>query len=347
MDYREYDELLLISLARISFLNLAEKINLLKKLDSHIDLALLSIEEIQQISKRKLKANWNGKRNLQEACRELKIIKDKGIGYLLYNQAEYPALLRETSNAPFMLFYRGNPAVLCEKTVSVVGTRRITPEGRRAAFEFSKDAVKAGCTVVSGLAYGTDSFCHEGAVSGAFDVMESGSSDYFGKTVAVLPAGCDTVVPGGNRKLAEKILQTGGCIISEYVPGVPSEPWRFVQRNRIIAALSPAVVVIQAPTGSGALITADFALSYNRDVLFHSACFTENAMKINRMVTESLKAEYSRQKVSEFKITNSVQKYVDSGAPVICDYEDYCRCLKEIPGSRSEKIVQLNLFEGF
>lgn len=331
MNNRQYDLILLISLARISFLNLAEKLNLLKKLDSCNDLALLSIEDIKKITSRNIRAFWDGEENLRMARREAGILEGKKIQYLLYDDEEYPALLRETPNAPFMLFYRGDASCLTGRTVSVVGTRRIVPETRRAAERFAYEAACDGCTVVSGLANGIDGAAHTGALNAWFDSLEKGK-EIAGRTAAVLPCGVDTVIPSGHKKLADNIVRSGGCIISEYVPGTAAEKWRFVQRNRIVAALSPATVVIQAPAGSGALITAQYALDYDRDVLFHSAALSEGAKKMETVVKSSLERDFSVGKVSKGKIESTCGKYIEAGASIINDYKDYCNFRLEPPG---------------
>ena len=346
MECRSKDELLLMSVQRITFLNVNEKIKLLKNLDSFNDLALMSLEDMISFCGRSLsRAKWNGKENLRCAEKELALLKAKKIGYLLYTDSEYPALLKETVDAPFMLFYRGNASCLCGRTVSVVGTRRITPEGKRAAVEFARNAVLDGCTVVSGLAFGVDGAAHTGAIDVWSDVRNPESESVWGRTAAVLPCGCDTVTPASHRRLAGRIIESGGCIISEYAPGTEAENWRFVHRNRIIAALSPATVVIQAPAGSGALITAQFALEYNRDVMFHRAAFGQEAFTVRKLSDSELKLRFNLGQVSKSKVENTPEHYLESGAPVIENYADYLRCLNEVPGIRSVKTEQLELFQ--
>lgn len=346
MDCKNKEPLLLISLARITFLSLAEKINLLKNLDSSNNLALLSIEDISKYINRSIKVtSWNGKENLLHAQKELSILEKKNIGWLAYWEEDYPALLREIPNAPFLLFYRGNSKVLtAEKSVSVVGTRRISPESKIAAQKFAYDAVNDNCTVVSGLAYGVDSAAHRGCIKAYFDAIESSVNVPNGKTVAVLPCGCDTIVPTTNANLAQKILSCGGCIVSEYVPGTPAQAWRFVQRNRIVAALSPATVVIQAPVGSGALLTAGFALEYNRDVVFHSSGFCENSQKIASSVYEDLKKKVLQNQACNSKLQSSSEMYLEAGASVVEDYADFQRYILEPPGMRKVKTEQMTLF---
>ncbi len=153
-----------LCLAGVSFLTLREKNILLKKLDSAAALALLSIDDIATLVGRTFRAAvWNGPSYVREAEKAERIIKAFGIETILNGEALYPALLSEAENAPFMLFCRGNASCLSGETVSVVGTRRMTREGKEAAFSFARDAARAGVTVVSGLAYGIDGAAHAGA----------------------------------------------------------------------------------------------------------------------------------------------------------------------------------------
>lgn len=340
MDSKQKNQLLLISLARITFLSLTEKLNLLKKLDTFNDLALLSLKDISELCGRPVRALWNGEENLRCARREQAVIAAKKINMVFYYEKEYPALLRESANAPFVLFYIGNIDALCRRTVSVVGTRHVTPDARIAAESFARDAVLNGETVVSGLAFGVDSASHKGAVDALAAYAAGRDSACLGKTVAVLPCGIDTVIPSVNRRLAEKIIMTGGALVSEYVPGVSAERWRFVQRNRIIAALSPVTVVVQAPAGSGALITADFALEAGRDVVFHKAAFSSSSVKLRSAVEKQLEKSFASGKISKAKFENRPEKYLASGAAVIESYQDYCNFRKEPPGERSEKYIE-------
>ena len=162
--------------------------------------------------------------------------------------------------------------------------------------------------------------------------------------MAVLPCGIDEVVPWNNKRLAATILETGGCLVSEYGPGSPVGKWNFVERNRIVAGLSESVVVIQAPAGSGALITADFALENGRDVYFHEAAFCESAKRISETVKSRLEKEHALGRVSRFKMENTPERFLSAGAPVIKDYNDYCIALTECPGIRSINPVQGELF---
>ncbi len=295
------------------FLTNREK-NLLKKnIDSLDNLALLSIEDISSIIGRNSRAVWNGGETKALALRASSIMEAKNIKGAVWGSVEYPAMLDTIDDRPYAFFYRGNLEVLQKKCVSVVGTRRICQDTAVAALSFSRDAANDGQTVVSGLANGIDSFAHRGT-------LQSGTDS---STVAVLPCGIDSVVPYGNRGLASSILKNGGLLCSEYIPGTPAEPWRFIQRNRLIAALSPATVVVHAPKGSGALVTADFALTYNREVIFHRAGLdgtrTGGPCKVKK---------------SKEKSPDSMW-YVSEGAPVIEKYADYVRVMESPPGTFS------------
>ena len=272
------------------------------------NLALLSIEELSTIIGRSFgRAVWNGKSCRALAEKGFCLAESKGINSVFYYEAEFPAMLRTIPDPPYAFFYCGTLEALKKPCVSVVGTRRVLEKTARAAFSFAKESAVSGQTVVSGLANGIDSFAHKGAL--ASGVLQS--------TAAILPCGIDTVVPYGNKNLAQQIVKSGGFIASEYVPGVPAEPWRFVQRNRLVAALSSCTVVVHAPAGSGALITADFAIDYNRDVVFHSAGFCSEAEKNGRIGKKNVRTS---------------EKFIEEGAPIIENYADFIAVRKSAPG---------------
>ncbi len=138
--------------------------------------------------------------------------------------------------------------------VAVVGTRKATGEGFRLAKEIGRDLARAGISVVSGLAFGIDSAAHEGALLGN------------GKTVAVLPNGLDPIQPRSHYGLARQILNQNGCIISEFSESRPFYKAQYLERNRLISGLCPAMVVVEAPIRSGSLSTARHALEQGREV---------------------------------------------------------------------------------
>ncbi len=203
-------------------------------------------------------------------------LKKLGVGVLSIEDDEYPRLLKETADPPVFLSYRGDLSVLDHPCVAVVGTREMSAYGKRATEWLVPDFVRAGCTVVSGLAFGVDAVAAE-------STMESG-----GKTVAVLGSGLGDIYPKEHARLAEKIVESGGLLLSEHAYTEGPRPDAFPARNRIVAGLSLATVVVEAPARSGALITARLALEENRDVF---ACpgqlFDPNVEGNHRLIAQS------------------------------------------------------------
>ena len=177
----------------------------------------------------------------------------KRIQRMTSGQPVYPALLKEIRDYPKELYYIGDPKLLEEKCVSIVGSRKTNQYGRSTAYSFGKALGQRGITVVSGMAVGIDTCAHEGAL------QEKGN------TAAVLACGLDLCYPPRNRELKGKI-ESAGIVLSEYPPGTAAQRYYFPQRNRIISGLSPRTVVVQAGNRSGALITAELAADQGRDV---------------------------------------------------------------------------------
>jgi DNA processing protein len=168
-------------------------------------------------------------------------------------EARYPPLLAQLHDPPRQLHVRGDADVLSQPAVAVVGARSCSAYGAQVARDLARELAGSGVVVVSGLARGIDGEAHRGA-------LEAG-----GVTVAVLGCGIDRDYPRSHAELADRIRQSG-AVVSEYPSGVEPAPWRFPARNRIIAGLCLATVVVEARERSGALITADFALELGRDV---------------------------------------------------------------------------------
>jgi DNA processing protein len=170
-------------------------------------------------------------------------------------EAEYPPLLRELHDPPPGLFVRGSAALelLRRPAVAIVGARACSAYGSQVARLLARELAVAGLVVISGLARGVDGEAHRGAL------------DASGITVAVLGCGVDRDYPAAHAQLAWRICERG-LVVSEYAPGVEPAPWRFPARNRVLAGLAAATVVVEARERSGALITADFALEAGREV---------------------------------------------------------------------------------
>ena len=171
------------------------------------------------------------------------------------NDKNYPKLLREIKNPPKVLYFQGE-VLPDENCFAIVGTRMCSAYGKEAALEIAGDLAEAGLTTVSGLAPGIDTSVHLATV------------ERNKRTIAVLGTGIDeeSIYPKENLKLAKRILETGGCLISEYPSVTPGSKFTFPQRNRIISGLSLGILVIEAKEKSGALITAEWAKKQKRPV---------------------------------------------------------------------------------
>jgi DNA processing protein len=195
-------------------------------------------------------------RRLDEAALRRELAPPGG-DVLCRSQPEYPAGLVELHDPPPVVFVRGDlrPGDLDgRRMLAIVGSRRASDAGLRLARELARFAARAGVIVVSGLALGIDAAAHAGALEGG------------GPTVAVLGCGVDVVYPRTNAGLFQRVAEAG-MLLGEYACGVAPAPWRFPARNRLIAGLAEAVLVVEAEARSGALITADHALDLGRDVL--------------------------------------------------------------------------------
>jgi DNA processing protein len=168
--------------------------------------------------------------------------------------AEYVDRLLDAPDPPAVLFVRGRRLDELPASVAVVGSRRCSALGREVAFDVGRGLGGAGVCVVSGAARGIDETSHRGCLSAR------------GVTVAVLGSGIDVLYPRGSADLLHRIPIDGGVVVSEYAPGVAAEPFRFPARNRLIAALTRAVVIVEGARRSGSMITADHALDMGREV---------------------------------------------------------------------------------
>ncbi|HUC31633.1 MAG TPA: DNA-processing protein DprA [Candidatus Paceibacterota bacterium] len=172
---------------------------------------------------------------------------------VLDSENEFPEALRHISHPPFGVYLRG-AALSAAPTLAVVGTRRASADGKKTARHFARELAAAGFVIASGLAFGIDAAAHEGAL------------DANGTTIAILAGGLDGIYPRSHRALAERILEHGGTLISEYPPGEEAFAYRFIERNRIISGISRGVLIVEAPESSGALATARYAVDQNREV---------------------------------------------------------------------------------
>ena len=188
------------------------------------------------------------------ADKEWRKLSETGVRLVLREDPEFPVLLREIPSPPWGLYVRGTLPKDTETCVAIVGTRKATEEGKEAARGFARGLARAGISVVSGLALGIDAAAEEGALAAG------------GRTYAVLANGLSGWYPRTNGRLGDRLLQAGGGALSEYPPGGPALPYRFLARNRIISGLCRGTLILEAPLRSGSLNTARFALEQNREV---------------------------------------------------------------------------------
>jgi DNA processing protein len=200
------------------------------------------------------------------------------IRILTWDDAEYPAHLKEIDQPPPVLYLRGDVTAEDGWSVAIVGTRAVTPYGRQVTEELATILAHNGVTIVSGLARGVDAVAHSAAIKAG------------GRTLAVLGSGVDKIYPPEHRQMAEKIISQG-AVISDYAPGTPPESANFPPRNRIISGLSMAVVVVEAGDTSGALITAEFAVEQGRDVFaVPGPVYAPQSKGTNRLISNGAKA---------------------------------------------------------
>lgn len=198
--------------------------------------------------------SWNNetKNSKINADKSWEKLEKRNIKLILQEDADYPPLLKEIHCAPFGIYVLGE--IPSGPAIAIVGTRKATDYGKKAAKWLAEELVKYNLIIVSGLALGIDAVAHESCLAAG------------GKTIAVLGTSLDNIYPRTNIRLSEKILKNGGAIISEYPLGTPALPYNFPRRNRIISGLSLGTIVVEAPRRSGALITSEFALNQNREI---------------------------------------------------------------------------------
>lgn len=205
----------------------------------------LSFEDLEKLEYIK---NEVKKLNLEQIKSAL---KQKKINFISFADEKYPKKLKDINDSPLGFFYIGDLSVLNTVSVGIVGTRNPTSYGTRITKRVTELFIEKKVIIISGLASGIDSCAHETSLKS-------------GKTIAILGTGLDEIYPQENYSLFEKIINKGGLIISEYPPNTPGMPWNFPQRNRLISALSDAVIVVEGDVQSGALITARFAIKQDK-----------------------------------------------------------------------------------
>jgi DNA processing protein len=192
-------------------------------------------------------------KDIEKVKRLREEIYKRNIKFFYPGKEGYPKRLLEIYEIPYSLYVLGKLPLEEEKNVSVIGARNCSEYGRQIAKKLGQNLSNNNVNVISGMARGTDTYAHLGALSGG------------GKTYAILGSGVDICYPIENISMYEEIIKTGG-VVSEYPIGSKPDAWRFPKRNRIISALSDAVIIVEAKEKSGSLITAEYALEQGKDV---------------------------------------------------------------------------------
>ncbi|RKX78418.1 MAG: DNA-protecting protein DprA [Spirochaetes bacterium] len=256
-------DLIAFAINRMDFLKPREKLLFSELFEDRRGLLSLNISKIERIINRRLKRDsFDAHSLLKQAEDDMNYLTVRNFKYTFYWEADFPPQLREIWDPPLVMYYRGNLPDYHTPMVAIVGTRKPYGKALKAAYNLGHDFGQRGINVVSGLARGIDGSAHHGNLEGG------------GATAAVLGCGIDVIYPKEHKRLAQKILETGGIILTEYPPGTMPYKHHFPARNRIISGLSRAVVIIQASETSGALITADYALEQGRDIFIHKEGIT-------------------------------------------------------------------------
>jgi DNA processing protein len=212
-----------------------------------------SLEKISGMREVSIEAICNPKEYLKRADEEIEFIEKHDIRPLFFLDSDYPRRLLQCDDGPMMLYYKGVANLNANRVVAIVGTRNITEYGKENCQQLVEDLKNDNVLIVSGLAYGVDTCAHKASLKNGIP------------TVGVMGCGMQQVYPAPNKKLAEE-MQVQGGILTECISGTQPDRENFPRRNRIIAGMADAVVVIESALKGGSLITADIANSYNRDV---------------------------------------------------------------------------------
>lgn len=226
--------------------------------------------------------------------KEWEKLHNEQIKVITVKNKEYPELLKQIYDPPAILYVKGNLAEALKYPLAVVGSRKVSSYGIRAINDIVGSLARSGVNIISGMAFGVDTAAHETAISNG------------AKTVAVLASGIDAKNISSRKQIAEKII-ANGAIISEYPVGKPAKKHQFPLRNRIVAGLAPAVLVIEAAEKSGAMITPRLALENNRDVFaIPGSIYSPGSKGTNNLIKQGAKTITDPQDIlEEFGLTKS------------------------------------------
>lgn len=297
------------------------------------------LQNITGIGK-KISLEIGNKKHLDFAEKEISFCIKNNIRINVRHLGDLPALLDECEDAPAILYQKGTLEEV-QKTVSIVGTRNLSPYGKQFIHQFLESLIGYPVTTVSGLALGADAEVHHESLQQNM------------RTVGVLAHGFHTLYPARNRRLAEEILEAGGALLTEFNSSQKPDRENFIQRNRIIAGLSPATIVVETAFGGGSISTATFANNYNREVYalpgriddkYSQGCnhliFQNKAAVISTLpnLLDQLGFSKSASKMEELFPVSEIKILLLPEQQVIYDVLD-----KKLPSSLDEISEKLNL----
>ena len=255
-------------------------------------------------------------------------LQQEDCGILLPDDELYPNSLSTLREAPIFLFYRGNPQLLNQASIAIVGSRNPSHYGREQAFTIARQLVTSDWHVISGLAIGIDGEAHKGALNNSTGIG-------CGKTIAVLGSGLEAIYPKRHQALADHIVASGGVLLSEHLPDTKALAQNFPRRNRIVSGMSLGTLVIEAAYKSGSLITARLAVEQGREVfalpgavsnplsrgchqlIKEGANLIENANDIINLLNSDLAVDMREAENQEDLFTNSALPQLEGAAKII------------------------------
>ena len=231
---------------------------------------LISLSKIKQIGRSRIESfivQRNDKNLWIQAEKILSSLEASGIKMIVYDDMEFPYRFKNLKDMPIVLYLKGMLVINgFRNSIGIIGARRCTIEGKQTAIDISAKAAETNTAVISGMAKGIDSYAHTAAIKS------------HGYTIAVLGNGADICYPKEHERLFEEITEHG-CVLSEYPPGTPPRAYHFPRRNRLIAALSDKLYVIDAGRNSGTQSTIEYSMEYDREVIMYG----ESILKPNKM----------------------------------------------------------------
>lgn len=275
-------------------------------------------------------------RKMIDPEREFELLAKENIRVVSEKEEEYPRLLREIHNPPYIIYMRGSSECLLRPMIAVVGSRKCTSYGRQTAHALARDLAASGITVVSGLALGIDAIAHRGAL------------DTNGLTVGVLGSSIEKagITPHTNSMLGEEIVRSGGLLLSEYSLPTPASAGTFPARNRIMAGMSLGTLVIEAAEESGSLITANHALENNREVFaVPGPIFSPQSRGTNSLIKRGAKIVTSVQDILEEFSFRQTPTHISMPPEASTEEEKKILSLLESEPLHIDRIIKLSKLE--